>query len=71
MATARRRCVSSPYQVTWRPGWISDAGRLPAMRRAVSRMTSALIPVIGYAHSGVLSATCFDSSSKPVAFLAT
>ena len=71
IATARLRCVSSPYHVVWRPGWMSDAGRAPAMTRAVSTMTSGRIVVSVKAHSGVLSATCFFSSSKPVAYVST
>ena len=71
IATARLRCVSSPYHVVWRPGWTSDAGRAPAITRAVSTMISGRIEVSVKAHSGVLSATCFLSSSKPVVYAST
>ncbi len=64
---ARERCVSLPYQVTWRPGWISEAGRDAAMVRAVSRISSGSIPVRGYAHSGDSGSTCALSCSKPTA----
>jgi hypothetical protein len=47
IAIARSRCVSLPYQVTWRPGWISERGLWAEMKRAVSRMSSGLMPVIG------------------------
>ena len=67
MAMARARCVSSPYQVVWRPGWMSEAGRAAEMNRAVSRINSGRMPVMAQAHSGVLSATCFYSSSRPIA----
>ena len=36
MATDRMRCVSSPYQVVCRLGWMRDAGLWAAMNRAVS-----------------------------------
>jgi len=52
-AMARLRCVSSPYQVTRRPGWTSVAGRWRAISRAVSRIACGSIPVSAYAHSGV------------------
>ncbi len=71
MATARERCVSSPYHVVWRPGWTSEAGRAPAMTRAVSTIVSGAMPVSVNAHSGVLSSTCFLSSSKPVVYFST
>ena len=35
IAIARERCVSSPYQAVRRPGWTREAGRAPAMNRAV------------------------------------
>ena len=64
IAIARRRWVSSPYQVVWRPGWIRLRGLWAEMNRAVSRMSSGLRPVMGCAHSGVLPWMCFFSSSK-------
>jgi hypothetical protein len=42
---ARSRCVSSPYQTVWRPGWTSEAGFADAMKRAVSRISSGRMPV--------------------------
>ncbi len=66
---ARPRWVSSPVQVVWRPGWMSEAGRADAMKRADSRMRSGWRPVRGQAHSGVLPATWAFSSSRPVAYL--
>ena len=39
------------------------------MTRAVSTIVSGAMPVSVKAHSGVLSSTCFLSSSKPVAYL--
>ena len=71
MAMARARWVSSPYQVTWRPGWTSEAGRAPAMKRAVSTIVEAGIVVSVKAHSGVLSATWAFSSSRPMAYFST
>ena len=71
MAMARERWTSSPYQVTWRPGWTSEAGRAPAMKRAVSTIVEAGIVVSVKAHSGVLSATWARSSSRPTAFFST
>ena len=44
MAMARDRWVSLPYQVTWRPGWTSVAGRAAAIIRAVRRIWSARCP---------------------------
>ena len=67
---ARPRWVSSPVQVVWRPGWMSEAGRAEAMKRAESRMRPGSSPVSGQAHSGVLPATWAFSSSRPVAYFA-
>ena len=52
-AMARLRCVSSPYQLTRRPGWMMVAGRWLANSRAAARINSAETPVSSAAHSGV------------------
>ena len=45
IAIARQRWVSSPYQVTCRPGWTSVAGACRAISRAVSRIRPGCRPV--------------------------
>jgi hypothetical protein len=50
---ARLRWVSSPYQLTRRPGWITVAGRWLAISRAAARIRSAETPVCSAAHSAV------------------
>ena len=42
--SARLRCVSSPYQLTRRPGWMMVAGRWLANSRAAARISSADTP---------------------------
>ena len=68
---ARARCVSSPYQVTWRPGWTTTAGFAAPIARAVSRIWSAGRVVMASAHSGVKSRTWAASSLKPIACAST
>jgi len=45
--------VSSPYQLTRRPGWITVAGRWLENSTAAARMRSAETPVSWAAHSTV------------------
>ena len=52
-AIARLRCVSSPYQLTRRPGWMIVAGRWLANSRAAAWISSADTPVSSAAHSTV------------------
>ena len=71
MAIARARCVSSPYQVTWRPGCTTTAGFASPIARAVARISSAGSVVRPSAHSGVNSRTWAASSLKPCAYSST
>ncbi len=50
---ARLRWVSSPYQLTRRPGWMIVAGRWLENSTAAARMRSAETPVSWAAHSTV------------------
>ncbi len=50
---ARLRWVSSPYQLTRRPGWMTVAGRWLANSRAEARIRSADTSHCSAAHSGV------------------
>ena len=70
-ATARLRCVSSPFQLTRRPGWMIVAGRNRANSRAVVRIIAASMPVSTAAHSGVYCPISATNLSKPWPYLST